>query len=608
MGKLSVCAALAVLPVAAAAQGRVGPEFQVNEATAANQSGPAASFAGDGSFVVVWSSTDGSVQGVFARRYAADGLALTGEFQVNTYTTGSQTAPTVASGPDGDFVVVWSSADADGDGIFGRRFDASGTPIGGEFPVNAYTTGNQTSAALAADSDGSFVVVWGGVRGGDTNGLSGRRFDASATPLAADFPLNSATVGGQQRPAVVMTGGGTFVAVWESTVTGLDVYARQFDASAVPLGVEFRVNSYTTDNQWFPSVAARRGGGFVAAWSSSGQDGDGRGIFLKTFSATGLGGPEFQVNTYTTGDQPLPKVAGDAAGNFAVLWHGDGPGDTDGVFGRYYLAPGTPAGPEFLVNTHTASDQGYASVAMAADGDFVVAWESEDQDGEDDGAFAQRFAPELIFADTFDSGTLADWSASATSGGDLAVTAAAGLAGSSRGLSAVVDDTSGRWVQDDTPDDESRYRARFYFDPNGFDPGEALDHRRIRLFVAFEENPNRRLAAVVLRRLNGDYALGGRARQDDDSQHDTGFFPITDDEHFVEIDWRRASGPDGNDGFFEMWIDGTSVYATASLDNSISGVDFARLGALSAKEAASGTLYWDQFDSRRTTYIGQDPR
>ncbi len=47
---------------------------------------------------------------------------------------------------------------------------------------------------------------------------------------------------------------------------------------------------------------------------------------------------------------------------------------------------------------------------------------------------------------------------------------------------------------------------------------------------------------------------------------------------------------------------------TASLDNSIGGVDFARLGALSAKEAASGTLYWDQFDSRRSTYIGQDPR
>jgi hypothetical protein len=261
-------------------------------------------------------------------------------------------------------------------------------------------------------------------------------------------------------------------------------------------------------------------------------------------------------------------------------------------------------GPQFVVNTHTAGTQDYGVTSMAADGSFLVTWESQGQDGDDLGIFAQRFSREVIFADGFASGRLDEWSASATSGGDLAVSPAAGLDGTPQGLSALVDDTSGRWVQDDTPDDEGRYRARFYFDPNGFDPGEALDNRRIRLFVAFEEGPNRRLAAVVLRRLGGEFALAGRARLDDDSQHDTGFFPITDDEHFVEVDWRRATGPDANDGAFEMWIDGTSVYASASLDNSVSAVDFARLGALSAKDGAAGTLYLDEFESRRSTYIG----
>jgi hypothetical protein len=39
--------------------------------------------------------------------------------------------------------------------------------------------------------------------------------------------------------------------------------------------------------------------------------------------------------------------------------------------------------------------------------------------------------------------------------------------------------------------DEGRYRARFYVDPNGFDPGEAQNRHRVRLFIVFEENPTR---------------------------------------------------------------------------------------------------------------------
>jgi hypothetical protein len=108
----------------------------------------------------------------------------------------------------------------------------------------------------------------------------------------------------------------------------------------------------------------------------------------------------------------------------------------------------------------------------------------------------------------------------------------------------------------------------------------------------------------VLRRLSGAYSLMGRARLDDNSQHDTGFFPIDDGPHFVELDWRRASGPDANDRSFELWIDGASVHAATALDNSVSSVDFVRLGALSVKTGAPGTLYWDEFVSRRSSYIG----
>jgi hypothetical protein len=72
----------------------------------------------------------------------------------------------------------------------------------------------------------------------------------------------------------------------------------------------------------------------------------------------------------------------------------------------------------------------------------------------------------------------------------------------------------------------------------------------------------------------------------------------------LEIDWRRSSGPDAVDGSLQLWIDGTSVATLTGLDNSRSAVDFIRMGALSVKAGSSGTMYWDELESRRTTYIG----
>jgi hypothetical protein len=57
---------------------------------------------------------------------------LGGEFQVNTYTTGYQQGPSVASDPSGNFVVAWtdgtsflSGEDGSLAGIFGQRFSGA---------------------------------------------------------------------------------------------------------------------------------------------------------------------------------------------------------------------------------------------------------------------------------------------------------------------------------------------------------------------------------------------------------------------------------------------------------------------------------------------------
>ena len=60
-------------------------------------------------------------------------------------------------------------------------------------------------------------------------------------------------------------------------------------------------------------------------------------------------GPEFRVNTYTTEYQGIPSVAADSSGNFVVVWTSTSPqdGSYQGIFGQRFASSGAPLGPEF---------------------------------------------------------------------------------------------------------------------------------------------------------------------------------------------------------------------------------------------------------------------
>lgn len=141
-----------------------GPEFPVNTTTIGFQVGVRIAADAAGNYVAVWVSSgqDGSANGVYAQRYAADGSARGGEFPVNTYTIDNQLTPAIAVDAAGNFVIAWTSYDQDGSdfGIYAQRYAADGTILGGEFPVNNYTTNRQFYPSLAADAAGNFVIAW----------------------------------------------------------------------------------------------------------------------------------------------------------------------------------------------------------------------------------------------------------------------------------------------------------------------------------------------------------------------------------------------------------------------------------------------------------------
>jgi hypothetical protein len=359
------------------------PEFRVNTYTTGEQDLPALAADPSGNFVAVWQSNgqDGSAHGIVAQRFSAGGTPSGSEFQVNTYTTGEQRDPHVASDAAGNFVVVWTGAgqDGDGDGIFGQRFDTGGAAQGPEFQVNSLTPAHQVTPTVAADATGNFVVVWVNLpASGFDRDVRGRLFDASGVPRGPDFPVNTYTTGIQAQPSVASDSAGNFVIVWESggqdgSVAG--VFGQRFDVAGTPQGSEFPVNSYTTDSQSSPVVAFDGAGDFVVAWSGEGASGF--GIQGRRFHADGVPfGPEFRVS-----DTPATQVAMtyDSLGGLVAVWEGVD-GSKAGVRGRRFSSSGLSLGPEFQVNAFTMGNQRRAAVAAEGSGGFVTAWFNTDGD------------------------------------------------------------------------------------------------------------------------------------------------------------------------------------------------------------------------------------
>ncbi len=324
----------------------VGSEFQVNSFTTQIQTKPALAMDDSGNFVVVWESNgqDGAAFGIFGQRFDAGGVPQGAEFPVNTYTTGMQNTPAVAVDGSGDFVVVWQSYGQDGNlshySVFGRRFNSSGTPASGEFQVNTFTTGPQRDPAVAVNAAGDFVVAWQSyLQDGAFYGIVGRRFSAGGTPQGGEFPVNSVTVNNQVVPAVAADSLGNFVVVWEDKAadgSGYGVFGQRYDLGGATLGGQFLVNSRTTFDQRNPAIAANDAGEFVVTWHSYDQDGSLDGVFAQRHNAEGIRvAAELQVNAHTTGRQQLSTVAVDEEGRFIVAWRSDvQDGSSYGVYGR----------------------------------------------------------------------------------------------------------------------------------------------------------------------------------------------------------------------------------------------------------------------------------
>ena len=399
-------APLLLTPGSGLAQVAVGGEFQVNTYTTNSQFSSSVAMDADGDFVVVWQSygQDGSYYGgIYGQRYNKTGTPAGTEFRINTTTTDTQRNSKVAMDSDGDFVVTWASSGQDGDyyGVYAQRYDNGGSAVGAEFQVNTYTNDNQLNPSVAMDNDGDFVITWMSYgQDGSGSGIYAQRYANTGVAVGGEFQVNTTTTNYQSFPSVAIDNDGDFVITWQSNNQDGDsfgVYAQRYANSGATLGNEFRVNTTTTSYQNFPSVAMDSDGDFVITWSSYYQDGSEYGIYAQRYNNTGAtAGSEFQVNTSTTGTQGGSSVAMDDDGGFVVSWRSLHNGNDFDLYAQRYNNTGATVGGEFQINTYTTDNQNAPSAAMDNDGNFVVAWQSNYQDGNFSGIYAQRYSNAIL--------------------------------------------------------------------------------------------------------------------------------------------------------------------------------------------------------------------
>jgi hypothetical protein len=313
-------------------------------------------------------------------------IPLGPEIEANTFTTGRQSSPRVASTPGGGFLVSWGDVFGGEDRLQVRRFDAAGAPLGPEFQVNeggaAY--GERRPSSILVDEDGEFTVIWGSV--GDGPGCafcvsgSARRLAAAGTPLGSEFEIvPEAKYGfvpvGAGRPD------GNFVV---ATNNSAPIELVRYDASGALQGV-FEIHAATSHDHASPNLAAAPTGEFVVVWNDWERQGYqivADNIRFQPFAATGVpaGAPVVLTAPGTDGYRYRPRAARNGAGDYLVVWEEDlGPLGVSGSFVHYIQArvygfEGDALGPKFQVNDTTSGRQWATQVAAGPDGSFVVTW------------------------------------------------------------------------------------------------------------------------------------------------------------------------------------------------------------------------------------------
>jgi hypothetical protein len=226
----------------------------------------------DGRFVVAFDHDFADDLDILARLFNTDGSPSTDVIFVASSFLQNAIAPSISALASGGFVVAWQESPAGGGTTEARfrRYDSTGTPQGAAVLIDSSGFGLQVQGL----GDGGFVVAYADLGWGlSSTEITAQVFNADGSARSSPILVNAFTTGEQSRAALTLLSNGFFVVSWTDVASG-SLLHQAYDANGNAAGGNFVVATSTVEAE----IAALTGGLVANVRRSTLSDGSGDSI------------------------------------------------------------------------------------------------------------------------------------------------------------------------------------------------------------------------------------------------------------------------------------------------------------------------------------------
>ncbi|UCC76334.1 MAG: hypothetical protein JSW37_12615, partial [Anaerolineales bacterium] len=277
-----------------------------------------------------------------------------------------------------EYVVVWhASTQATLTNIYGRRFSATGSPLGGEFVISA-AAGPQVVPSIAYnDATDQYWVTWTDYRSGPIPDVYLRRVSSSGSPVGGEIVVNEGAP--SAFASRVACGAGRCAVVWANDPDdgNSHVLIKGYNADGSPLTGVLLLSGH-------PGVATEPDicynaddGHFAVVWYEwhSGTNWDIGAYGLDGLLRTSFGRISLSSSS---GNQAYPRVAyGPGADRYCVVWQDGRSQQTWDIYGQLLTRSGQLASSALPIFSGPYHDEAPDVAGHGSGSQFMVAYERD---------------------------------------------------------------------------------------------------------------------------------------------------------------------------------------------------------------------------------------
>jgi thermitase len=207
---------------------------------------------------------------------------------------------------------------------------------------------------------------------------------------------------------------------------------------------------------------------------------------------------------------------------------------------------------------------------------------------------------DLIFMDDFNSCNADAWTGGTVNNNLLAFNIVSGR-NSTCGLAATIANYTPAYAIDPSPNGETSFRVRFYFNPNTL---KMAKNDLLTLYAAYNTSGYATIT-VQIRYSGHGFQLRAGVMSDRSRWSYTSWITLSQAWQPVELSWNASTAPGANNGSLTLWLDGAQIASMTVIDNDQQNIDKVSLGVVDGMDSTTqGIYFFDDYVSHRLTYIG----